>query len=77
MCGFTPSSAPSSFTVFDLVEPTMMTKLFQVFLYALTDKELDDEGNRNNEEEMEYKSITIPCRNFSTSNMPLHITVRR
>ena len=75
ICGFTPASPPSSFTVFDLVEPAMMNDLFQVFLFALTDEELIGKS-RNNKQEVQYQSITIPCRNFSTMPVPFHITVR-
>lgn len=74
ICGFTPASPPSSFTVFDLVEPKMMTDLFQVFLFALTDTDVIGKPSNINQE-VEYQSITIPCRNFSTMPVPFHITL--
>mmetsp|Transcript_14604 Transcript_14604/g.18463 ORF Transcript_14604/g.18463 Transcript_14604/m.18463 type:complete len:400 (-) Transcript_14604:315-1514(-) len=84
-------------TAFDIVSPTMIPKLYEIFLMALTldmdnnnhryyypcqggvkaeEDEDDDEEEEHTEEDndVKYPSLTVPCVNFGTHEQPYYIT---
>jgi hypothetical protein len=74
-------------TAFDIVEPSMIPKLYEIFLMALTlDRNQDEEqqqqqqgtdtdNNDNEKEDVTYPSLTVPCVNFGDSEESYYITV--
>ena len=74
-----------SLTAFDIVAPTMIPKLYEIFLMALTldhdnyyypcesDTDVDVRGGE--ESDVKYPSLTVPCVNFGTHEQSYYITV--
>lgn len=68
--------SPQSFTVFDIVEPTMMPKLYEIFLVALQPTETEEEGQESDiEKDLTYSSLTVPCAKLGNSDPSYYITV--
>ena len=80
-------SKPSldTLTAFDIVEPTMIPKLYEIFLIALQEDLVKQheqnfvnvlEGNDN--AEVRYLALSVPCiSDFGGEDEQYHITVRR
>lgn len=68
VCSFAPSGPYASLTVFDLVQPSALPHLHQIFLTALHDEVLSPMVGKNNTSthELQYLVLTVPCIRFST-----------
>jgi len=73
VCSFDPTGSYGSLTVFDLVLPSTLPQLHQIFLkslYAECPQEEIKESNRQ-----QYLTLTVPCIHFSQSDFSYYITL--
>jgi len=72
ICG-APSQEPSaSFTLFNLIVPSMRPKLFEIFSRAVRDT---SQSNANNRKEKLYMAITLPCIPLPASKISQNATI--
>ena len=69
-----------SLTAFDIVEPTMIPKLYEIFLIALQPDAIPNINHEESSEEndVKYPSLTVPCSAnvIGNSDLSYYITVR-
>ena len=75
MCAFAPTGPYASLTIFDLVLPSALPLLHQIFLtslYAQFPQSVDSESAK---QEQQYLTLTVPCIEFNQSRVSYYITV--
>jgi len=72
ICGASSQEPSTSFTLFNLVAPSMRSKLFEIFSRAVRDAA---QPNTNNEKERRYMVITLPCIPLPVSKISQNITI--
>ena len=68
----------NTLTVFDVVEPTMIPKLYEIFLIALQGDLIKqhEQENEDNDTEVRYVSLCVPCiEEFGCEDEQFFITV--
>lgn len=74
VCGFAQTGPYSSLTVFDLVMPSVLPQLHQIFLTALYEgfpNSLEYRDGSN----LHYLALTVPCIELSACELSYFITV--
>lgn len=79
VCGFAPTGPYASLTIFDLVIPSALPQLHQIFMTALyeefpTEGRESDNGDNDNVNP-NYLSLTVPCIDFAQSELSYFITL--
>lgn len=68
----------NTLTAFDVVEPTMIPKLYEIFLIALQGDLIKqhEQGSEDNDTEVQYVSLCVPCiEDFGSKDEQYFITV--
>mmetsp|Transcript_22195 Transcript_22195/g.32844 ORF Transcript_22195/g.32844 Transcript_22195/m.32844 type:complete len:305 (+) Transcript_22195:30-944(+) len=75
VCAFAPTGPYASLTIFDLVLPSALPLLHQIFLtslYAQFPQSVDSESAK---QEQQYLALTVPCIEFNQSRVSYYITL--
>lgn len=74
MCAFAPTGPYASLTIFDLVLPSALPLLHQIFLTSLY-AQFPQSLNSESAKQQQYLTLTVPCIEFNQSRVSHYITV--
>jgi hypothetical protein len=74
VCAFAPTGPYASLTIFDLVLPSALPLLHQIFLTSLY-AQFPQSLNSESAKQQQYLTLTVPCIEFNQSRVSYYITL--